>query len=253
LIGKPTNLNHTGEVLPEVQTVDADYENDIVGCLDRVEKGSKALQMIKSGEILQVSIEAECLRGTEASPEGSVCKGQVFTGKAYLTKDVLPGVPLTRIMPVEKLVESFTVTKVTDLNEKGKEQLTTQKEDQQSEKDHEISEPQKPTVTDLRTKAIEVPVSAAKDADVNDYALHVRVQDLESQLSTLRVDLACLKKQQEPESPQKESKTLYECVLTKEGFWARFHKLRSEGASKSEAFRLVSLEVLEAVNKKLKT
>jgi hypothetical protein len=35
--------------------------------------------------------------------------------------------------------------------------------------------------------------------------------------------------------------------LTKEGFWARFHQLRSEGLDKSDAFRIVSQEVIEAV------
>lgn len=117
LIGKHTDLNHTAEILQEVQTVDADYEDDTVECLDRVLKGSKALSMLEKGEILQVSIEADCLRGSELTPEGWTCEGLVFTGKAYLTKDVLPGVPLTRIMPVEKLVESLTVTSVTNLNE----------------------------------------------------------------------------------------------------------------------------------------
>jgi len=112
LIGKPTDLNHTSEVLSEVQTVDADFETDTVECLDRVEKGSKALQLLESNQIINVSIEADCLRGSRPTPEGNLCMGLVFTGKAYLTKDVLPGVPLTTIEPVEKIVERFTVTKM---------------------------------------------------------------------------------------------------------------------------------------------
>jgi hypothetical protein len=165
--------------------------------------------MIERGDIMQVSIEAACLRGTEETPEGSACKGQIFTGKALLTKDVLPGVPLTRIMPVEKLVESFTVTSVTSLDEKTKE-------------DPSEKTPQMGTNVDFQG----------------------RIADLETKYEALKNDLERLKK------PTKEPKTEpCKCVLTKEGFWQRFHQLRSEGLSKSDAFRLVSLEVLEAASK----
>jgi hypothetical protein len=34
-------------------------------------------------------------------------------------------------------------------------------------------------------------------------------------------------------------------VVTKEGFWTRFHQLRSEGLDKNDAFRIVSQEVIE--------
>lgn len=139
LIGKPVNLNHTSEILPEVQIVDADYEDNTVECLDRIEKDSKALQMIERGDIMQVSIEAACLRGTEETPEGSACKGQIFTGKALLTKDVLPGVPLTRIMPVEKLVESFAVMDGKNVDEKRTDG-SKQKEENQQLKENAVTE-----------------------------------------------------------------------------------------------------------------
>jgi hypothetical protein len=223
LIGKPVNLNHTDEVLPEVQIVDADYEDDTVECLDRIEKNSKALQMIERGDILQVSIEAACLRGTEETPEGSACKGQIFTGKALLTKDVLPGVPLTRIMPVEKLVESFTVTSVTSLDEKAKE-------------DHSDMKDQKPA---------EDSASEKRSQTGTNIDFQGKITDLEAKYEALKNELERLRKPKE--EPTREP---CKCVLTKEGFWARFHQLRSEGASKSEAFRLVSLEVIEAATKK---
>jgi hypothetical protein len=72
-----------------------------------------------------------------------------------------------------------------------------------------------------------------------------KIADLETKYEALKNELEGLKK------PREETKNEpCKCVLTKEGFWARFHQLRSEGASKSEAFRLVSLEVIEAATKK---
>lgn len=101
LIGKPVNLNHQ-KPLEGVEIVDAEYENGAVECILRVE--NKDIQkMIDDGEILHVSIEAD-YRMLEESIRP---KGLVFTGLALLTKETLPGVPLTRIIPVEKLVEKF--------------------------------------------------------------------------------------------------------------------------------------------------
>ena len=74
---------------------------------------------------------------------------------------------------------------------------------------------------------------------------HSKIADLENKYQKLKDEFEELRKPKE--EPKKEQ---CRCVLTKEGFWARFHQLRSEGASKSEAFRLVSLEVIEAATKK---
>jgi hypothetical protein len=80
-----------------------------------------------------------------------------------------------------------------------------------------------------------------------------REEIFESDLASLKADIEQLKKSQEPhQEPKQEPKEPCKCVLTKEGFWARFHQLRSAGASKSEAFRLVSLEVIEAATKRPK-
>jgi len=43
-----------------------------------------------------------------------------------------------------------------------------------------------------------------------------------------------------------------ETILTKEGFWKRFRQLRSEGLSKSDAYRLTIIEVLETLAKQKK-
>ena len=223
LVGKTVDLNHTDEKLPEVTIYDAQYEDNCVECLLRVAKESKALGMIEKGEILQVSIEADCLRGREQTPEGNVCHGLIFTGLALLTKDVLAGVPLSRIMPVEKLVESFTVTSVTNLDEKPKEDPSEMKNQKPVEDSASGKTPQTGTNVDFQGK----------------------IADLETKYEALKNELEGLKK------PREETKNEpCKCVLTKEGFWARFHQLRSEGASKSEAFRLVSLEVIEAATKK---
>jgi hypothetical protein len=304
---------------PEVQVYDADYEGDCAECLLRVLKGSKALQEIERGNVMHVSVEIDCLRGSEWTPEGSTCRGLVFTGLALLTKDVLPGVPLTRIMPVEKLVESFTVTDVTKMNEQdnsnppptnpppqtppppgtnpadplGQQEAEwtaayindlpdssfaviepaypEKTQDKQcrhlpyKDKDGTVDldhlrnalarmnqiEPVTDSITtdDLRAKAQSVLIAAAKAAGVGDYELKEKLAGMETRLKAFESELDQLKKPKDPpkEEPKKEQPC--KCVLTKEGFWARFHQLRHEGASKSEAFRLVSLEVLEAVNK----
>lgn len=134
LIGKTSNLNHSDEGFWGVDIVDAEYEGDCVELLVRVDKKAecsrgKLIDLIDRGEIVHVSIEANAVRGTEETPDGVVLKGLVFTGLGWLTKDVLPGVPLTRILPVECIVESFTqnteATKMTDKppSEKTKESL----------------------------------------------------------------------------------------------------------------------------------
>jgi hypothetical protein len=312
---------------PEVQVYDADYEGDCAECLLRVLKGSKALREIECGNVVHVSVEIDCLRGSEWTPEGSTCRGLVFTGLALLTKDVLPGVPLTRIMPVEKLVESFTVTDVTKMNEQNNSNPPPQTDpppqtppppgtsppepsgQQEAEwtaayindlpdSSFAVIEPAYPEKTqdkqcrhlpykdkdgtvdldhlrnalarmnqiepvtdsisapELRAKAQHVLIAAAKAAGVGDYELYpyLKIQDLQAEMHALQQvvfqGFEDLKKPKDPpkEEPKKEQPC--KCVLTKEGFWARFHQLRQEGASKSEAFRLVSLEVIEAASKK---
>lgn len=113
LIGKPVNINHETHVLKGVTIEDAEYEDGAVEVLLKVLRnaghglGFNIQRMIETEEIINVSIEASCQRGVTRTPEGGKCEGLNFTGLALLTKDTLPGVPLTRIEPVEKIVESF--------------------------------------------------------------------------------------------------------------------------------------------------
>ncbi len=101
LTGKPSNLNHNlTQKLPEIEILAAQFEDDSAECLVRIPKTSNIPKMISEKEIVNVSVEADWSHGIAG-------KGLVFEGLAWLTKGVLPGVPLTRIEPVEKIAESF--------------------------------------------------------------------------------------------------------------------------------------------------
>jgi len=292
LVGKTVDLNHTDEKLPEVTIYDAQYEDDCVECLLRVAKESKALEMIEKGEILQVSIEADCLRGTEQTPEGNMCHGLVFTGLALLTKDVLPGVPLTRIMPVEKLVESFkgvTMSKeekeqkienkdllppgssTKSLSEMTADEIATEIEvivktlgdlDRQLYPQAKEIPPSPSKLTPAEQDAIRAKMDVLR-AQLDGYrqaltlkiltqaTVEKKMEDLQGKYEALKSEVEQLKKPKE-EPKQEPKKEPCKCLLTKEGFWARFHELRSEGLDKSDAFRIVSQELIAAVEKKSK-
>ena len=105
LTGKPSNLNHDQkQSLQEIQILAAQYEDDVAECFVRILKSSPIPSMIERKEIVNVSVEADWSHGVPG-------KGLVFEGLAWLTKDVLPGVPLTRIEPVEKIAEKFNNSK----------------------------------------------------------------------------------------------------------------------------------------------
>ena len=107
LTGKPSDLNHDHKkMLEDVEVVAAQFEDDCVECLVRVLKTSVLVGMIDRKEIVNVSIEGEWSHGIPGH-------GLVLTGLGWLTKDtMLPGIPLTRIMPVEQIAESFLAKKV---------------------------------------------------------------------------------------------------------------------------------------------
>ena len=114
-----SNLNHTDLELPFTNE-GAQYEDGAAEILmstsvDAVSPmGHKYVDMLECSpnvpedlHIVHVSIEGDCI-GSEETDEGSACVGLGYTGIAYLTKKVLPGIPLTRIVPVERIIESFS-------------------------------------------------------------------------------------------------------------------------------------------------
>ena len=147
LIGKPVNLNHKAIFLDGVEVIDAEYEDGAVEVLLRVPKnsevdGRKLIDLIDSGEIIHVSIEASCRHVTPTVMGGEVgrkCEGLIFTGLALLTKDVLPGVPLTRIMPAEAIVEAY-----------GEECLSGEKPEIR-----EVGEPKEDSTSKVKTSSVE--------------------------------------------------------------------------------------------------
>ena len=102
LTGKPSDLNHDHtKMLEGVEVTAAQFEDDCVECVCRVPKTSPLVGMIQRKEIISVSIEGEWSHGIPG-------QGLVLTGLGWLTKQtMLPGIPLTRIMLVEQIAESF--------------------------------------------------------------------------------------------------------------------------------------------------
>jgi len=107
--GKTVNVNHKF-MLSTVEILGGEFEDDVVECVIRVPNSlhcpmcdnTKTINdLIESKGIVNVSLEAACDYGT--GPHGE-CEGMHFTGLSLLTKDVLPGIPLTRLMPLESIM-----------------------------------------------------------------------------------------------------------------------------------------------------
>lgn len=253
LVGKPVNLNHDGKALGSVSIEGAEYEDGAVECVLGILKGSDVLAMVEKGEIFQVSTEASCLQGMEPTTDGNVCLGLVYTGLALLTKVTLPGVPLTRIMPAEKIVESFQIM----VN--GGENVSENDKGKTEDKDAPVTPVALVEKVEGKVEEKKTPCEEAKEILLARLAvLEGRVQSIEAVKAKEQKDLGekaaaeevakktaeeIMKKVTEAKRNERPS------VLTKEGFWARFHELRKEGASKSDAFRLVSMEVIETSSK----
>jgi hypothetical protein len=107
--GQIVNVNHKYS-LPTVEILAGEYENGVVECVLRVPKSlqcpvcseNKTVNdLIESNGIVNVSLEASC---AYAPSEFGKCEGMYFTGLSLLTKDTLPGIPLTRLMPLEHIM-----------------------------------------------------------------------------------------------------------------------------------------------------
>jgi hypothetical protein len=127
LVGKVPNINHTGKPMKGCLIVGSEYKSRTVECLFQVDKEAKSPwgflwtqhldedpEVPEEHHIIHVSIEANCLSGRGDDGE---CKGLVFSGIAGLTKETLPGVPLTRILPVEILNIESIITELSHLED----------------------------------------------------------------------------------------------------------------------------------------
>jgi len=365
LIGKPVNMNHEAP-LSGVEIIDAEFEDGAVEALLRISrnaefKGKKIIDMIDNGEILHVSVEGSCRTRRIQSLDdetGFSCEGLVLTGLALLQNHVLPGVPLTRIEPIEKIIENFSAAEnkmrlagidETDTNINMTDSTPTEASSSIKEREWDaafinnlpdaafaVIKPaylrgetkdkrcrhlphHKPNVKDpnenssvdlphlrnalarcgqikpvtnsistreLREKARrhlerhaeallkkyqenrkkKSPCESAKESLIKRLReiekqiprlmlLEERIQRLEDMYRNLAAQNAeathleqvreaaektgCLRDRQDEEK----------AILTKEGFWKRFRQLRNEGLSKSDAYRLTVIEVLETLSK----
>jgi hypothetical protein len=154
LTGKPSNLNHDGTKpfsLKEVEVVASQFEDDCVECLVRVLKSSALIGMIDRKEIVSVSIEGEWSHGVPGF-------GLVLTGLGWLTKGTaLPGIPLTRILPIERIVECFDVNSngVEKLDEKDVDRIAEKVAQRVGEKDTAAMEKLKTELNETKTKQAE--------------------------------------------------------------------------------------------------
>jgi len=348
LIGKPVNMNHEAP-LEGVEIIDAEFEDGAVEALLRVSRnaefeGKKIVDMIDNGEILHVSVEGSCRNRRTQSLDGETgfsCEGLVLTGLALLQKDVLPGVPLTRIEPIEKIIEKFTSSKnemadstptKTSGSLKEREWDTAfinslpdaafaviepaylrgeTKDKRCRHLPHHgpnVRDPDENSSVDLphlrnalarcgQIKPITNSISARElrerarrhlerhaEALLKTYrenkkspcesareSLIKRLREIEKEIPRLHLleerirrleglyeKLAAKNSGRNNPKQAEEAAEKIECtgnkrdekkILTKEGFWERFRQLRSEGLSKSDAYRLTVIEVLEALAK----
>jgi len=117
LKGIHPNLNHKDEwhFTPdspwgEITTADARYEDGAVEAIIKVSKqavcpicdGKPMTELIDSKRIVNVSLQGGCARARA----GGVCDGFQFDDKGFslLTSNVLPGIPMARIFPLEAIM-----------------------------------------------------------------------------------------------------------------------------------------------------
>jgi len=109
LAHKPVNLNHKFP-LPTIEIPAAKYEDGVVEAVLRIpknlhcpicDKTETINDLIENGGIVNVSLEAQC---TLQSDDPQKCEGMEFTGLSLLSSATLPGIPLTRLMPLEHIM-----------------------------------------------------------------------------------------------------------------------------------------------------
>lgn len=138
LPGKHIDLNHNLEQkIGGVEIVAANYEDGAVETVLRVLKDAKlpsgklVVDAIDGGEIDHVSIEADC-EGAYERADGYEVVGLKFTGLALLDQEALPGIPLTRLMPLESIREGI-FNEVKKITENSGEEKVAEKVDEESQ------------------------------------------------------------------------------------------------------------------------
>ena len=213
LKGKTVNLNHEfDKELPLVHILRSEYEDEAVECLLKVDNdaGKKLgfnIQMMLDDEddenhIFQVSVEAYCLGGSTKLPGGWSCDGLEFSGLGLLTKGVLPGVPLTRIWPLEKIMakaesvvakENFTVTGVKKMKEeKVKEGAVTSRSRarKMAKLELKVSEQKRELRTLKEENTVLLTKVEVKDNDINDLQNSLGESDRKLEVIVGKVDTA---------------------------------------------------------------
>jgi len=144
LAHKPVNLNHKFP-LPTIDVVAAKFEDGVVEAILRIPKNlhcpicdkTKSINdLIESGGIVNVSLEAVCTLKTD---DPQKCEGMEFTGLSLLSNATLPGIPLTRLMPLEHImVEALQVDETNNRRKKRKVKklkMEVLEQDEEPEKD----------------------------------------------------------------------------------------------------------------------
>jgi len=174
LPGKHVDLNHNiNNKIEGVEIVAANYEDGAVETILKIlndaklPNGKLVIDAIDSKEIDHVSIEADC-KGAYERSDGYEVVGLQFTGLALLDQEALPGIPLTRLMPLESIRESIfdEVKKITEKTGDGKEEV-------KEAKDEETEDTKNEQIAKLNEKLAEKDKTLAeKDetiAEQNDY------------------------------------------------------------------------------------
>jgi len=286
---------------------------------------------------------------------GLSCEGLVLTGLALLQSDVLPGIPLTRIEPVEKIIEEFIADEdwimsrkrlaaaeigliradVVNTSADVAVKDSTLREAADNSVEHEwdtafinslpdaafaviepaylrgetrdkrcrhlphhgpdVKDPDENSSVDLphlrnalaRCSQIKPVTDSISAEDLREKArrhlerhakmllktyqeeekspcesakesLLKRLREIEKQIPKLLILEDRVKRLEDlyekiaATNGKETSEDRPQNILTKERFWERFRQLRSEGLSKSDAYRLTTMEFLEALAKKKK-
>ena len=164
LKGKHPSLNHKeefwfrpGNRWGTLTTVDGKYEDGAVEAILQVPKtavcpicnGAKMTELIDSKRIVNISLEGNCTGGQCVTGE---CEGFTFLDPPFtlLTSDVLPGIPLARIKPLEAVMVEALQASIKGEKRKMKIKAIVKEDTNQNATDTNPDVNTKSITTDLR-------------------------------------------------------------------------------------------------------